>query len=100
MMARGPDAGTLLTRALIAAGPAVTVVARQATPWASATFSGARHEMTLTAPASARLERWLAALPEADFTLRGHLVTDLVVTSVTTSDAGAIIRLEALTVED
>ncbi len=55
-MSRGPDAATLLERALLvaadAAGCPVAVVASDWTRWASATFTGARHSLTLTAAAS------------------------------------------------
>ena len=63
-MSRGPDAATLLERALLAAadsaGCPVAIVASDWTRWASATFTGARHSLTLTAPASPRLDCWLS----------------------------------------
>ena len=50
-MSRGPDVTTLLERRLRiaaeAAGVAIEIVASTATPWASATFNGARHHLTL-----------------------------------------------------
>ena len=98
------DAGTQLERALVRsaadAGIILTVVAAAATPWASVTFTGARHRFTLAAARSALLDRWLAALAEAEFRLRGHLVADLAVTGATHSGEPAEIVLEALTVED
>lgn len=102
-MSRGPDAGTLLTRAIAAdarrAGCAITVASADWTRWASATFSGARHEIVLNASASAALDAWLAALPEADLSLRGVLVADLGVVGIRRADDTATIILEALTVE-
>src|SRR3546814_4063348 len=51
-MSRGPDAGTLLTRALIAAaaadGVAYAITDADWTRWASATFTGAQHRLTLS----------------------------------------------------
>lgn len=65
-MSRGPDAATLLERALLtaadSAGCPVAVVTSDWTRWASATFTGARHSLTLTAAASPRLDRWLVGL--------------------------------------
>ncbi len=97
-MSRGPDAGTLLANALTLGGPEVTVTAREATPWASATFAGARHKITLEAPRSSALDIWLEQLPETEFALRGHLVADLVVVGVSRLGERVEARLEVLTV--
>lgn len=43
------------------------------TPWATLTFTGARHTVRAAADA-APLSRWLAMLPEADLPLGGHFV--------------------------
>lgn len=103
-MSRGPDAGTLLERALgahgEAAGCAVEIAASDWTRWASATFVGARHLITLKCTASAELEAWLAALPDADFALRGHLVADLVIERVHRQGDAVTVSLEILTVEE
>jgi hypothetical protein len=103
-MSRGPDPGTALARAIEAsaqrAGCPVRVAASDWTRWASATFTGARHELTLEADGSTALDTWLAELPETELPIRGHLVADLVVTSVRRVEAMATIRLEALTVEE
>ncbi|MCW4463183.1 hypothetical protein OK349_15835 [Sphingomonas sp. BT-65] len=98
------DAGTQLERALArsaeAEGIALTILVADWTSWASATFTGARHRMTITAAASPLLDRWLAALPEAEFRLRGHLVADLAVAGEQRIGTQAEVELEALTVED
>lgn len=103
-MSRWPDLGTQLERALVRsaaeAGAALCVVSTDATPWASVTFNGARHRFTVTAPASASLDRWLAGLPEAEFRLRGHLVADLVVADQSHPGEQVEVVLEILTVED
>lgn len=99
-MSRGPDAATQLARALERTGPGVLVVTSTATPWASVTFSGARHRLTLDARATPGLDRWLADLHEAEFALRGHLVADLAVTGIELSDGRAAVTIEVLTVED
>lgn len=103
-MSRGPDAATLLARALAAsagaAGCPVTIAAVDWSRWASATFTGARHLLRLSAPPSPALIAWIAALPEAEFSLRGHLVADLSVAAVRQSGEEIGIELEVLTVED
>jgi hypothetical protein len=98
-MNRGPDVGTRLARALEASGPDVTVTRRTATRWASVTFTGARHELQCTAPASPALEQWLADLPEAEFAIPGHLVADLAITGMTATATRIDWQIEALTVE-
>lgn len=103
-MSRWPDLNTQLERALTRsaadAGIALAVTATIATPWASVTFTGARHRLTLRAVASASLDSWLADLPEAEFRLRGHLVADLAVTATMPAADLTEITLELLTVED
>lgn len=103
-MSRGPDAATLLERALLAdataAGLSPVIGDAIATRWASATFSGVRHEIALTMRADAAAEGWLAGLPDADLRLRGHLLADLIVVAVERVAGVASVRLEALTVED
>lgn len=76
--------------------------------WASATFTGARHEITMRlagpdAPASAA--RFVATLGEREFDLRGHVVADIA--SVSSAPAPGAegetamrLTIEALTVED
>ena len=103
-MSRGPDAGTVLVRAIEAnalrAGCPVRMTASDWTRWASATFTGARHELTLEAEESKALDSWLTELPEAELPIRGHLVADIVASSVRRAEGVATIRLEALTVEE
>lgn len=98
-MNRGPDATTLLERRLRiaaeAAGVSIEIVASESTPWASATFNGARHHLTLNSD-DAGFAQWLATLPDADLPLRGHLVADLIVMGM----AGRTATIEVLTVEE
>lgn len=97
------DADALLCRALErsadAAGVELTIQHSAATRWASATFAGARHEITCAMIATNAADRWLGDLPEADLPLRGHLVADLKVVAVTREGA-VTARLEVLTVAD
>jgi GNAT superfamily N-acetyltransferase len=103
-MSRGPDPGTALVRALEAnarrAGCPVRMSASDWTRWASATFTGARHELTVEADESGALDNWLTELPEAELPIRGHLVADIIVASVRRGEGVATILLEALTVEE
>ena len=72
--------------------------------WASATFTGARHELTLRlegegAPDAA--ERFAKDAEAAEFRLRGHVVADISVLSCERLDGTAArVKLEVLTVED
>lgn len=102
-MSRGPDAATLLERALLAAaerrGCPVSLAESTMERWASATFNGARHQITLVAARSAAFDKWLAELPEAEFTLRGQLVADLQVARVRRAGDAVTAMIEVLTVE-
>jgi hypothetical protein len=103
-MSRGPDAGTLLVRAVEAdafgAGCLIRIADSDWTRWASATFNGARHQLHVEADDSPALDRWLADLPDASLPMRGHLLAEMVVKAIRRADCVATITLEALTVED
>lgn len=61
------------------------VVRHHERPWASITFTGTRHTVTLRFSgdeAIAAGEQFIAALPEHEFTLPAELVADATVTSV------------------
>ncbi|WP_230772790.1 hypothetical protein [Sphingomonas sp. Leaf4] len=97
-MSRGPDAATLLERRLrIAAeavGVTIVITASDWTRWASATFNGAKHRLTVTSE-DGGFATWLATLSEAELPLRGHLVADVAVARV----AAGVADLDVLTVE-
>ncbi|MCR5871650.1 MULTISPECIES: hypothetical protein [unclassified Sphingomonas] len=103
-MSRGPDAGVLLERALLRhaadAGIELSIVSAGWTRWASATFAGARHDLLLSAVPSPALDDWIATLPEAEFTLRSHLVADLTVEARTRVGDRVELRIGVLTVEE
>jgi hypothetical protein len=99
-MSRGPDAATQFSRALEQSGPGVIVARHDSTPWASVTFAGARHRLTIEAPLTPGFDRWLAALPEAEFALRGHLVADLTIGSIERCGGRVTVAIDVLTVED
>jgi hypothetical protein len=101
-------AGRELKRALrgyfVALGAPVTVESLASRPWASITFSGERHRLTLCLPgpgAQAAADTFLEGLEERDFALRGHIVADIEATGVERDADGQVrLTLEALTVED
>jgi hypothetical protein len=71
--------------------------------WASATFTGARHELRFRVEgdgADEAAERFLCDLEAAEFDLRGHIVADLALVSEERRPGFARIALEALTVEE
>lgn len=100
----GLDADARLRRALaVSAGAAqidLAIVRSAATRWASATFTGARHELELAGTASDAAERWLAELPEAELPLAGHLVADLKIVAMTQAERDLTVTLEVLTLEE
>ena len=99
-MSRGPDASTLLSRALEASLPGGRITGCRWTSWASATFAGARHALTMVAPDTAATDAWLSALPEATFALGRHLVADVMVAAVRRIDGSTEAEIEALTLEE
>lgn len=68
--------------------------------WASATFAGTRHDLSLRLPKAAA-QAFLLGIEEADFTLRGHILADIAVLERAMLEGGMErVRIEALTVED
>ncbi|MEK6542133.1 MAG: hypothetical protein AABZ45_08450 [Pseudomonadota bacterium] len=64
-------------------GPNAELIEAQERPWASATFSGARHIITLRMrldSADASAPSALLALPDHEFLLPGEIVADCAVT--------------------
>lgn len=73
----------LLRSVLGLAGPHATLVSQRETPWASITFSGARHSIVLAFhgwEACDDAENLIVELPDHDFTIPGVLVADATVT--------------------
>lgn len=95
-----PQNPTVLSRfiyCLITVG--LTINGHRATRWASATFVGARHRLEMTVAGGAA-RAWLADLAEAELTMPGHLVADLIVLDARHDAADTIAAVEVLTVED
>ena len=71
--------------------------------WASVTFSGARHELTLRLEgegAESIAESFLAGLDDAEFALGGHIMADIALAWQERRPGCVRLGLEALTVED
>ena len=102
------EAGAELKRALrtcfVELGAPVAFESLVSRPWASITFSGERHRLTLCLPgpgAAAAADTFLDGLGERDFALRGHILADIEATGVQRDADGQVrLTLEALTVEE
>ncbi|RXD04062.1 hypothetical protein EQZ23_16090 [Sphingomonas sp. UV9] len=70
------------------------------TPWASATFVGTQHRLTIAADPVPGLREWIDALPDAEFMMRGHFVADLAVDRVETVDGRTHVAFAVLTLID
>ena len=101
-----PAAGAELERALRDAcatlGTAAEVAEIVSRPWASITFSGERHRLTLRlggerAPNTANA--FLDGLAEREFELRGHILADIALVEDVREGGDVRLILEALTVE-
>lgn len=97
----------LQKRLLALAGDGARIVATQSRPWASATFIGAQHLLTLEIEENIdgqAAQAFVDTLPEAEFAIPGHIVADAVVDSweiIQTSDRKTnILRMTFLTIED
>lgn len=102
--ARRRDVGARLERALIAAAAAeacvLLIVEARWVPWASVTFNGARHRLTVQLDESLVAKAWLVALPGLELGISGHLVADLHVATFAATDGVLCATIEALTVEE
>ena len=101
-------AGAELKRALrayfVSLGAAATFESVTSRPWASITFAGERHRLSLSLPgpgAQAAVDAFLDGLEDRDFGLRGQILADIEATGIRRDADGQIrLSLEALTVED
>lgn len=75
------------------------------TEWASVTFAGARHRLLVVLSGDGAVGAaadLLAALPELEFDIPGHIVADVALAAEERRDGGdhAALELEVLTIED
>ncbi|WP_058756142.1 hypothetical protein [Sphingomonas endophytica] len=87
-----------VTRSAARAGTTVAVESHHAVAWFSATFSGDRHELVLSAPAGEVLDDWTAGLPALDLGVPGHLLADLRIAARERRGDRVRLRIEGLTV--
>lgn len=92
----------LLINALLdLAGPQAGFVAHAERPWASVTFAGSRHTVTLAFTGAAGVaagEAFAEALPEHEFAIPRQIVADATVTGML-HEVAAAGRAEMLTIE-
>jgi hypothetical protein len=105
--ARARGVGPRLAAALQAlAGGQATLVEHRQRAWASVTFSGARHEVTLAFAGTTAIEageHLIAEASEHEFGIPGQLVADVAVLGVDhvlAPEPRMTVRLEVLTLED
>ena len=68
--------------------------------WASATFAGAKHRLEIRLPDMAAVTAFEDGLTEAQFSLHGHLLADIAVADRRAVGNGAVLEVEALTIEE
>lgn len=96
----------LLSEILTVAGPDAEFLSHAERPWASVTFSGTRHTITLRfagIEAILAAEEFIAELPDHEFTIPGQLVADATVTSVeheAVPEPGMTVEVELLLLEN
>lgn len=83
--ARRTDGDRLRSALLVLAEHRAQVIAHGEKAWASITFAGTRHSLSLLFAGEDAVEageRFIAALPEHEFTLPGQLVADAIISEV------------------
>jgi len=83
--------------------PVMTVDETVSRPWASVTFTGERHRLTLTLTgpeAEATADSFLKGLGEREFPMRGHILIDIACVGDERREGNVRLTLEALTVEE
>lgn len=108
MVVKSDPHARLLRAVLALAGQGSEIMSSSSRRWSSATFTGARHGVTLQLAgrdARDRAHRLAATLPDAEFPLAGHVVADISVESQAyrrgaDGEGVAQLDLAVLTVED
>lgn len=94
------DPHRALMRALVARADGVHVESSSSQPWASVTFTGARHKATLRIGSTHAADRFAEGIDVAEFMLPGHILADIEIVARRPVPDGIFLDLEALTVED
>lgn len=91
-----PDSHRAVLRALDRMLPEGTaILTSEAEPWASVTFSGARHLVLVECTSLEAVIDLVGALPDHPFSVPGHIMID-----ATGLASGTAVAIELLTVED
>jgi hypothetical protein len=96
----------LLQAVMRLAGPSAELICQAERPWASITFSGTRHTISLLfagAKAEADAQAFVDALPEHEFTIKNQLVADAAITEInhlTLPDRKVMVEADLLLLED
>ena len=93
-----PDPQARLVRALLAKVDGARLVTASSRDWTSATFTGARHQLQLHAPAPAARALLDDLRPET-ILLPGQLVADILVTAEGPAGPDMMLRVDALTLD-
>lgn len=96
------DLGALIRAIAARAGARPMIEAVRSTPWASATFTGARHELQLRY-CGKEAERRTAALCDgldyAEFDLGRYILADIELVDRSADEGGISLTIDALTIE-
>jgi len=88
------------------AGSHAELIRHAEKPWASVTFSGARHTLVIAFDGTAAMDaadHFIAALPDHEFTISGRLVADTTIVSVdqrTISSPRTLVEAELLVLDE
>jgi uncharacterized membrane protein len=93
------DPHARLIAALVARAGEAEVVQACSRPWASVTYTGARHLVRLMLPA-AIADRLGEGLDEHEFAIPRHIVADIAIASRHDTGGIATVEIEALTIEE
>lgn len=104
--ARRNDADRLKAALLALTGHRAQILDHREEPWASVTFTGARHQLTMLFQGEDSVmagEAFIALLDEHEFTIPNRLVADAVIDEVhhrICPDPRLVVRCEVLLLED
>ena len=100
---RGDPVRRLLIALMAIAGPRSYATLADATPWASGMFEGMRYDVLLGLfgdQAQTIADLLKIALPEAEFSISGHIVAAMTVDNIEDTGRTVILTLSALVLRD
>lgn len=94
------DVQAMLVRDLLGrGGEGARLVHGRSRPWASVTFTGARHVLRLAMLAEQE-EAFAQGIKESQFALPRHFVADIVIAGRRRADRDVVLDIEVLTIEE